>query len=136
MSITQKTAKLLHDARSAALEVLEYCSGRTREDLYNDRSLQIIVTHLVAMIGESLRQAERTDPDLSDHIQSLRDIIGTRNRVIHGYNDINYSLLWDMTEIYIPELIEAIDGIIGKDETQNGLGESEDEDQERPDRQE
>lgn len=116
MSITPRTAKLLHDARSAAQEVLDYCNGRQREDLYTDRSLQIIVTYLIATVGEAIRQAERIDPTLAVHIHNLRDIVGTRNRVIHEYNDVNYSMLWDMVEIYVPELIETIDRLIGRDD--------------------
>ena len=93
MSIKPATAKRLHDARAAGQELLDYCRGRSRDDLYADRTLQLVVQRLIEILGESLRQAEHTDPTISVRIDRIRDIVGTRNRLIHSYNDVNYSLI-------------------------------------------
>ncbi len=82
MSINPATAKLLHDARSAGEELLKYCDGRSRADLYSDRTLQLVVQRLIEIIGEALRQAEHTDPAIEERIDRIRDIVGTRNRLI------------------------------------------------------
>jgi uncharacterized protein with HEPN domain len=112
MSIQPATAKRLHDARAAGEELLGYCEGRTRDDLFSDRTLQLVSQRLIEIIGEALRQAEQSEPTIGDRIERIRDIVGTRNLLVHGYGDVNYSLIWDMIEIYVPRLIETVDSIL------------------------
>lgn len=45
-------------------------------------------------------------------IPDLRDIVDTRNRVIHGYHVINYLLLWDIVQDDIPSLKMTIDALL------------------------
>lgn len=33
--------------------------------------------------------------------------------MIHEYSDVYYAMLWDIVDLYIPELIETINGVIG-----------------------
>jgi len=88
-----ETAKRLHDAAEAARELQDYCSGRTQQDLFSDRTLQLVVRKLVEIVGEALRQAERLDPSLTVAIPNLREIVDTRNRIVHGYESVDYRLL-------------------------------------------
>jgi uncharacterized protein with HEPN domain len=104
----RETAKRLPDARSACDEVMAYCQGRTRNAFLADRTLNIVVAHLTLTIGEAMRQAERTDPTLIDHIPQLRDIVDTRNRIVHAYDRVNYSLLWDIVQDDLPPLQETL----------------------------
>jgi len=103
-----ETAKRLrmrpHDAAEAARELAEFCSGRTRADLRTDRTLQLVVQKLIEIVGEALRQAEILDPSLVRTIPDLREIVDTRNRIIHGYESVDYSLLWDIVQDDIPQL--------------------------------
>lgn len=48
-------------------------------------------------------------------IPDLRDIVDTRNRVIHGYDDINYLLLWDIVQDDIPSLKMTVDALLRND---------------------
>jgi len=99
-----ETAKRLLDAARAAHELADFCSGRTREELRTDRTLQLVVQKLIEIIGEALRQAELLDPSLVNKIPDLREIVDTRNRIIHGYESVDYSLLWDIVQDDIPPL--------------------------------
>lgn len=56
------------------------------------------------------RLIEFTDPKLSDSIPDLRQIIGTRNRTIHLYAEVDYALLWDIVQSEIPILLDANPG--------------------------
>lgn len=108
----RETAKRLHDISSACAEIMEYCRGTSRDDFITDRTLQIVVAHLTLIIGEAMRRAERSQPSLIEEIPNLRDIVDTRNRVIHGYDDINYLLLWDIVRDDIPELTATVEGLL------------------------
>jgi len=43
-----------------------------------------------------------------------RKIADTRNRLIHGYDDVNFDLLWDTIQLDLPPLIDQLEQIIGK----------------------
>lgn len=103
-----ETAKRLHDVARACQELLDYCRGRTRQDLLTDRTLQLVVQKLIEIVGEALHQAGRTDVSLSRKIPNLRDIVDTRNRIVHGYESVDYSLLWDIVQDDIPPLLVLV----------------------------
>jgi uncharacterized protein with HEPN domain len=93
---------------------MAYCRDQSREGFLADRTLNIVVAHLTLTIGEAMRQAERTDPTLNEHIPQLRDIVDTRNRIVHGYDRVNYHLLWDIVQDDIPPLSTTLDQLIAQ----------------------
>lgn len=99
-----ETAKRLHDAREACRELQAICAGETRETYLSNRLLMLGVWKLVEIVGESLRQAEVIDPTLGQRIPNLRSIINTRHRIAHGYDSVNFNLLWDIVQYEIPSL--------------------------------
>jgi uncharacterized protein with HEPN domain len=108
----RETAKRLLDTSDADHELLAFTAGRAIEDLATDRAFELVVQRLIEIIGEALHQAEIGDPALVDDIQNIRDIVGTRNRLIHGYDDINNSLVWDMITLYVPSLLSVVDDML------------------------
>lgn len=92
------------DAEHACQEIQGFCVGLTKQVFLESRILNLAFTKLTENIGEALNQAERTDPALIGTISNLRKIIGTRNRIIHRYDDVDYSLLWDIATKEVPPL--------------------------------
>ena len=41
-----------------------------------------------------------------------RNIRGMRNRIAHGYFDINLDVVWDTVQSALPELLDCLPGII------------------------
>jgi uncharacterized protein with HEPN domain len=76
-----------------AREARAMVDGRNRHDLDTDRMLQLALTHLVEIIGEA---ANRVSPEgRSRHPYSpWRDAIDTRNRFIHGYDSVDYDVVF------------------------------------------
>lgn len=103
-----ETAKRLHDAMSACRELQDICAGQTRESYLANRLLTLSVWKLVEIVGEALRQAELTDASLVDRIPDLRDVINTRHRITHGYDSVNFNLLWDIVQVDVPPLEETL----------------------------
>ena len=44
------------------------------------------------------------------------DIIGMRNRLIHGYFDVDLDLIWETISNDIPQLLAELDAILGPEE--------------------
>ncbi len=101
------TAKRLHDARLACEEIQTFSAGVSREAFLADRGLK-----LIEIIGEALRQAHLLEPDVVECIAEYRRIINTRNRIVHGYDSVDYGLLWDISQKRIPELERAISRVL------------------------
>lgn len=107
-----ETAKRLHDAASACDELQAFAAGRSRAQFLEDRGLQLVVWKLIEIVGEALRQAEVTEPSLSRQIPELRDVVNTRNRITHGYNAVDFNLLWDIVTEDIEPLRSRLDALL------------------------
>lgn len=100
----RETAKRLHDALTACQEARQICHGHSQADFVADRIVQLAVQKLIENIGESLRQAEISDTDMVGAIPELRVVVDTRNRLIHGYDSVDYAALWDIVQRHVPAL--------------------------------
>lgn len=96
----RETAKRLHDAESACAEARQFCSTSARERFIEDRPLQLAVQKLV----EALRQAEESDREAVQAIPELRAVVDTRTRLVHGYDRVDFGVLWDIVQNEIPPL--------------------------------
>ena len=104
-----RATKRLRDARAACLEVLAYTEHRSLDDYLSDRTLRLVVERLLEIVGEALNQAIRDDPELVTTIPEARVVIGMRNRIIHGYDEIRDDVVWDAARTGVPQLLAQID---------------------------
>ncbi len=94
--------------RDHAAEAVRMVEGRARGDLGNERMLTLALTHLVEIVGEA---ATRVSPNARSLLTDIPwpKIIGTRNRLVHGYDDIDLDILWDTLQNNLPPLIRQLD---------------------------
>ena len=81
-------AKWLDDIRDACGFIIELTANRTGEEFASDRLFRQGVERNIEIIGEALLRVERSDSTLASQISDIRSIIGLRNRLAHGYDDI------------------------------------------------
>ncbi len=98
-----------------AREAVQFCKDESRSDLDGDRQLQLSVLHLVELIGEAASQIPKETRNKYSGIP-WRNIIGIRNRIIHGYDFVDFNILWDTVRNDLPSLIEELDKIISDQE--------------------
>lgn len=96
-----------------AREAVQFSQGRARDDLDNDRVFELSMTRLVEVIGEAANRVSENTRNAHPQI-AWPQIIGTRNRLIHGYDLVNLDVLWDIIELDIPPLIEQLEQILGE----------------------
>ncbi len=41
-------------------------------------------------------------------------IVGLRNRLIHGFDDVDWDVLWDIVSNDLPNLIDALQDLLGE----------------------
>jgi uncharacterized protein with HEPN domain len=91
-----------------AREAVGFARDRKREDLDTDRLLQLALTHLVEIIGEAANRVSRERQAQHPEIPWTQ-IISMRNRLVHGYDDISFSLLWSTVVEDLPKLIAQLE---------------------------
>jgi uncharacterized protein with HEPN domain len=102
-----------------AIEAVDMARGRTRADLDTDRQLNLALVRLLEIIGEA---AARVSPERQGRYPGIPwlDIIGMRNRIVHGYDQVDFDILWDVVELHLPPLIEQLEHVL---DAESGGGE-------------
>lgn len=84
----------LWDALQAVDSISRFVQHRTYDDYDADELLRSGVERKFEIIGEALNQLSKADRDLAARIPDLRQIIGLRNVLIHGYALVDNSQVW------------------------------------------
>ncbi|MBI5197642.1 MAG: DUF86 domain-containing protein [Nitrospirae bacterium] len=87
-----------------AREAVEMVKGRVRSDLDTDRQLNLSLVRLLEIIGEAASRVPREECDRYPDIP-WSDIVGLRNRLIHGYDDVDFDILWQILTDDLPPFI-------------------------------
>jgi uncharacterized protein with HEPN domain len=101
----------LRDMLDHAGEAVELLGDSTKEDLGNNRMMQLALTRLLEIVGEAAKRVSASTKQKNTDIP-WNQIIGMRNRLIHGYDIIDYDLLWDTVNFDLPPLILSLQKII------------------------
>lgn len=103
------TVYILH-AIDAAEKAIDFTAGMTRTVLDSDEKLALAIVRLLEIIGEASSCISETTKDSYPHIP-WRKMTAMRNRLIHGYFDINYDIVWDTVKNDLPGLISLLKSI-------------------------
>ena len=89
---------------------MSYVDGLSQADFVADRKTQQAAVLNLIVIGEIATKIERDFPEFAiqqSHIpwKSMR---GMRNRIAHGYFEIDLSTVWDTLQTALPELLAQL----------------------------
>ena len=98
----------LHDALRACRVIVGFVQGYTFAEYEQSLLLRSAVERQFEIVGEALRQAELADGTVTAHVSNLRQIVGLRNRIIHGYDLVDQQLLWSIVRDELPTLIAQL----------------------------
>lgn len=103
----QRDLQFLLDMLQSAELVAKYTAGSSKEIFLGDVQLQDSVIRRLLVIAEAARR-------VSDPIRqglpniSWQEINGMRNRLVHEYDDVNFSIVWEVVQTEIPKLIQEL----------------------------
>ena len=69
-----------------------FCKGKVRADLDTDEMLALATIHLIEVIGEASRSVSESFKEKYPKIP-WQQITGTRNRLAHGYIDVDLDII-------------------------------------------
>ncbi len=76
----------------------------------DEKTIQAVINCIVTL-GEASFMIPPNIKEIYNEI-CWADIVSTRNRIVHGYFDINYQILWETIKTDIPELKSNIKKIM------------------------
>ena len=103
----------LLDIVVAAKWALRFVKGMTWKDFDASPLHQDAVVDRLVIISNAAKKVSREMKEAHPEIP-WREIIGTRNHLIHGYDAVDYSILWDIvTGDFVP-LAQQLKALVPK----------------------
>ncbi len=96
-----------------ALEAIAMTEGKTRADLDGDRQLNLALVRLLEIVGEAATRIPEEDQARYADIP-WPEVISLRNRLIHGYDTVDFDILWQIVNQDLPRLIESLKRVLGE----------------------
>jgi uncharacterized protein with HEPN domain len=100
----------LEHMQQAATDACGFIEGLTREDFLGDKRTQQAVIMSLIIIGEAATKVMDGYIEFAQtHGQvPWRSMRGMRNRIAHGYFDVNLDVVWDTVQTALPELLQQL----------------------------
>jgi uncharacterized protein with HEPN domain len=100
--------KLPVDIRQALDDIRDFTSGMDFEDYRVDAKCRAAVERKFEVIGEACTRVRDRFPGIFEKIETGPQIIGFRNRLIHGHDNVDDAIVWDVVTRKLPELENQI----------------------------
>lgn len=99
--------------RDAARDAIAFTNGLTKENFIQDKRTQRAVVMSIMIIGEAATKIMDGYPDFTQAHPEIpwRAMRGMRNRITHGYFDINLDVVWNTVQTALPDLLKQLASI-------------------------
>jgi uncharacterized protein with HEPN domain len=94
-----------------AKEAMVISKGKSTQDLTHDRVIGLAVVRLMEIVGEAANRVPHEERSRHPEIPWTQ-IISLRNRLIHGYDAIDYEILWQIVNNDLAELVFSLESIL------------------------
>jgi uncharacterized protein with HEPN domain len=92
-------------------EAIDTLATKSLDDLRDNRMLQLALVQLIAIVGEA---ASRVSTDIRDAHPTIPWQLAAdmRNKLIYGYDVIEYAIVFDTVRLDLPMLVKELDAIL------------------------
>ena len=87
--------------------VLSYTAGMNQTGFVADRRTYYATLHSLQLVGEAATHVPAEVRDTHSEVR-WREIMGTRNRIVHAYLGIDDDVVWDIIRTDIPKLLAQL----------------------------
>ena len=102
----------LYDVIQSIEEIENYFLDRPKifEDYLKDIKTRRTVERNIEIIGEAISRILKRDRKFE--LENAQKIIGTRNRIAHGYDKISDDLIWSILINHLPKLKSEVQNLL------------------------
>lgn len=100
----------LEHMQKAASDACAFLEGLGKADFMEDKRTQQAVIMSLITVGEAATKVMDSHAPFTQQNPQVpwRSMRGMRNRIAHGYFDINLNLVWDTVQTALPELLRQL----------------------------
>jgi uncharacterized protein with HEPN domain len=98
---------LIEDILESCEKILDYTAGLSFEEFVAEPKTVDAVVRNFEIIGEAANRLPEEYKDSHPETDWFR-IRGFRNRIVHDYFGIDYSIVWQIKDDFLPELIKNL----------------------------
>lgn len=116
MDNARNIEKRLNDVLAAIVKIETFVNSRPKRfDIFcSDEMYRCAVLLNIAVIGEAVNHILKLNPEIG--ISSSRQIVSTRNYIIHGYDSLDNEILWGIVINHLPRLKAEVLTLLSKTE--------------------
>jgi uncharacterized protein with HEPN domain len=94
----------------AATDACSFVDGLTKDEFIADKRTQQAVIMSIIILGEAATKAMDSYANFAQAHPEVpwRTMRGMRNRIAHGYFDINLDVVWDTVQMALPGLLKQL----------------------------
>ena len=102
----------LYDILQSIKEIQSYYESKPMvfSDFIYDTKTKRAIERNLEIIGEAVNRILKKDQNFK--IENAEKIIGTRNRIIHGYDNVSDDMIWSIVINHLPKLHTEISHLI------------------------
>jgi len=99
--------------QQAATDACTFVEGLGKTDFLEDKRTQQAVIMSLVIVGEAATKVMDSYAEFTlSHTQiPWRSMRGMRNRIAHGYFDINLDVVWDTVRTALPDLLKQLPAV-------------------------
>ncbi|HJV02714.1 MAG TPA: DUF86 domain-containing protein [Burkholderiaceae bacterium] len=103
----------LDHIQQAATDACGFVEGLTREEFLEDKRTQQAVIMSLIIIGEAVKKVMDGYAAFAHAHEQVpwSNMRGMRNRIAHGYFDINLDVVWDTAQTALPSLLKQLPAV-------------------------
>jgi uncharacterized protein with HEPN domain len=109
--MNNRVKKLLYDILTSIENIDSYIGDEKIFELYdNNPMLQDAVERNIEIIGEAMSKILNINSDIN--ISNSRRIVDARNKIIHGYDEIDNAQVWGIIINHLPKLKLEVEDLL------------------------
>lgn len=110
-----RLADYLRQMAEGARDAIAFTEDMDREGFMADLRTQRAVVMCLMIIGEAATRIVADHAAFTEAHPDIawRSIRGMRNRIAHGYFDLDLDTVWDTVQAELPKLVEQLDAVRG-----------------------
>lgn len=105
-----RLSEYLDQMIEATQQACSYVEGMNKEDFFADKRTQQAVILNIVIIGEIATKLLQIHENFLEQHANIpwRNMKGMRNRIAHGYFDINLDVVWETAQTALPHLLRDL----------------------------
>lgn len=104
-----ESRKLLFDIERAVLTLQSFTEAKSFEEFKANAMLRSACERQLEIIGEAMTRLRSLDEATFDRFTEGVKIVGLRNRLIHGYDAVSATIVWDVVQTKLSTLRDEVE---------------------------